>query len=413
MFGKKTNKRDWKLTDDVAYELNVRNKHGEIWVDLCNEYMRDNNIPTLDKSEHENKEYFRRIVTSGAKNYLKENRNYSVAQGLGNAMTEDLTEELTIDKIHEITRVSSTDFEPKELTTNAWGILMKTDWGQMYDKGQIKLKWKVKNYIFNEDKLVKYLGTIKPVSVKPIKQEVSPSDLVIPFFDTHFGIADIEYYEKTLQDAVNIIAEKKRRTIYIIAGQDAIHTNDNRGQTASGTFIGKIDLNKAIEGYVEFLGTITETALKYAEEVYLIYSKGNHDESISNPVARIVAERYKGNSLITDFSFDTHKVISIGNNAIGITHGHTTPSSKKGKQRLTDHYLATFPEVFNYQKNRFILSGHLHNEQVVDEAGTLVYTLSTKVPVDEWHADKAFGASRKRFTIFEFDDFDMIGARYV
>lgn len=402
----------WEMSPQEAHEINKIHKSGKkTWEELCMEYMDDNGIPqTTTPDKH--KEYFRRLVGRKNKEYEEDNEVRSLTDSLQQLLSREDDEEITVDLIHRITRMSRKDFKLSgRINTSMWGTMSKEAFETAYRNGAIKLQWEVRDFLFDEELFTESLKNIEPMYVDTSPVEADERLLVIPFFDPHFGVATAETYKATAARTISIMRERKRDTTLFIVGQDMIHTDDLKGHTSNGTPIGKIDFNKAIDDAVKFYSTLIEEALVNSDNVILSYSKGNHDETVGSLVARILHERYPQTEL--DVTLDEYKLFKYHNVRIGYTHGDKVPRGRNGKQRIHDFYLSQFPEDFLMVNSRYILTGHYHNFTVLDELGTLVYTLSTRKPADEWHVEKAFVGAQKFFTIFEYDKYGEIGTRRV
>ena len=391
---------EWDMTVEEALEINKIHKSGmKNWEELTLEYMEEHNIP-ITNTPDKHKEYFRRLVGRLSKEAAPE----SLQDRLFNVLTRPDDDEITIQKIHEITKVSKDDFTlVGRMNTSVWGAMGVKEFETAYRNGALKLQWEVKNYLFDEERFHESLKDIEPIYVPQADtNKYTPTMLVIPPFDAHMGVATKEDYEEQIAKYVHIIRMYRRKVITIVLGQDYLHTNDAKGHTANLTFIGPVDFNKMLEDSISIAKTLVGEALAYADEVNVIYSKGNHDESLTNAAMRAVKEAYPQANY--DFGMEEYKAIGFGNCGIGLTHGENIPKSRAGKQRLHDYFQNTFPDLFRVEKKRYVLTGHYHNLQLTDEAGTLIYTLSTMVPIDSYHDKKAFVAAHKNFNAFEFDE---------
>ncbi|WP_121605322.1 hypothetical protein [Virgibacillus sp. Bac332] len=230
--------------------------------------------------------------------------------------------------------------------------------------------------------------------------------LEIPLFDLHFGISTLEHYKKTLQKTTALLDESHLEVLFII-GQDLLHNDSFRGQTANGTQIDKVDMEKAWEEAEIFYRTLIDKALDKSLKVTVIYSKGNHDESMAWAFVKNLKSIYRKNTRITfDTKFKERKAHMLGSNFIGTTHGD------KNRKNAASNFSVEFPELWAIAKTREIHMGHLHRKRTtkqpveitIDEKGVIVRELGTGNETDQYHEDNGFNMAHKEFEIFEYTE---------
>lgn len=229
--------------------------------------------------------------------------------------------------------------------------------------------------------------------------------LEIPLFDPHFGICDYEYYKPTQMKIHRKLNTIRWEEVVFIIGQDLFHNNDHRGRTANGTPIQVVDMEKTWEDARMFYEPLIEAALVNSNSVKIIYSKGNHDETISWAFVKFLAARFPQAKV--DDSFVERKIHTFGKNFIGITHGD------KARKNLHNIFPVEFPQEWANSTNREIHIGHLHTEDAKDWFGTVVRTLATRNKTDQWHKDNGFVGAHKRFMLFEYSEEDLESIHYV
>lgn len=229
--------------------------------------------------------------------------------------------------------------------------------------------------------------------------------LEIPLFDMHFGVADLAYYKETLSDLLGIISEKQYNEINILFGQDVLHNNDMRGQTAKGTPIQRVDFVKAWEDCWTFFCAVIDTALQHSPRVCLRYTKGNHDECSAWCMFKALQAIYP--QCWCDDSLAPRKCIYWNGCFIGF--GHCEYTNKNSL--LFQNFVLDFPNEFAGAKVREIHSGHLHRESI--DEGMMVRRLPSGVPTDEWSSNNGYVGVHKRFQIFEWAAERLWGAYYV
>jgi hypothetical protein len=250
----------------------------------------------------------------------------------------------------------------------------------------------------------------KPLPIlTPLKSDLNASEhlLEIPLFDMHFGITDLEYYSKTLSRIIAIIHERVYEEIVIAAGQDLLHNDDFRGRTSKGTQIDKVDMKKAWEDAEAFFVNVINEAQNSAKTVRVIFSHGNHDESMSWAFVKLLEK------IFPDVIFDTDKLPRKAYNwrrcFIGWTHGDYMNSRA---QDLFAQFALEFPLEFASSDAREIHAGHLHREGDLD-VGAMVRRLSTANKTDGWSRDQGYVGAHKRFMLFTYEPGYLSSVRYV
>ena len=264
-------------------------------------------------------------------------------------------------------------------------------------KGEVIQAW-IKQH--TESRIEEILEAIRdntPIAkIEPKIIEDADGMLEIPLFDMHFGIANMEYYQDTLEEILAIVSSKHWDKIVIPVGQDLFH-NDSivDGKTTKGTPIEKVNVRKAVYDAATFYFNLIDTALEKANSVQVIYSPGNHDKTVGWMFAYALKVRYGD---IVDDSTDERKVVWWNGCFIGITHGDKKGDSPFG---LMGNFTTGFPELFASANVREIHAGHLHNETGKDVYGVQVRRMSTGNKDDDWTISEGY-RSKKRFMLFEW-----------
>jgi hypothetical protein len=245
----------------------------------------------------------------------------------------------------------------------------------------------------------------EPIPFKGIPQQ-EPTYLEIPFFDLHFGISTLEHYENTLQETLHILEKPYKKVLFII-GQDLLHNDNFKGTTANGTIIDKVDMGKAWDDAETFYITLIDKALENSEQVTVIFSKGNHDESMSWAFVKSLQNLYRKNDRIGfDTRFKERKAHMLGLNFIGTTHGD------KNRKNVAANFSIEFPEMWAKATTREVHMGHLHRKRTtkqpieitLDDKGVIVRELGTGNATDQYHEDNGFNLAHKEFEIFEYTE---------
>ena len=218
--------------------------------------------------------------------------------------------------------------------------------------------------------------------------------LEIPLYDMHLPLSD---HHDSIAQLLGIIERQKWKEINIVLGQDMFHNDDMRGRTSSGRPIEKVDIPLAWSLAKQIWYSVVEASLQHAEHVRLIYSKGNHDESLAWAFTQMLKDHYP--QLVVDDVLKQRKCIYWDGCFIGLTHGHYAKSKVND---LRGQFTIEFPEQFARSAVREIHAGHLHHEAEGDLYGVMIRRLSRNGTEDQWSSDEGFVGAHKRFMVFEW-----------
>ncbi len=257
-------------------------------------------------------------------------------------------------------------------------------------------------------KIIEAINNIKPYHIEYEPLQIIDNYLLeIPLFDQHFGISDYEYYKQTQSRIMDKINSKGWKEILFIIGQDMIHNNDMKGHTANGTQIEKIDMEKAWTDCCKFYEPLIFQAIKQSSgNVKIIYSKGNHDETISWGFVKYLKGKFT--NINFDDTFKERKIHTFGKIFIGITHG-----DRKNVKDLVNIFIKEFSLEWANANVRELHKGHTHLEDGKDVYGTMMRTLSTRNKTDDWHDQEGYIMAHKRFMLFEYSEEELENICYV
>jgi hypothetical protein len=250
----------------------------------------------------------------------------------------------------------------------------------------------------------------KPIPIiTPVQGKTNASEMLleIPLFDMHFGITDMEYYKETLDRVISVIRENYYEEIIVVVGQDMLHNDDFRGRTTKGTPIEKVDMIRAWTDAETFFANIINAAQNNASRVRVLYSRGNHDESMSWALTKLLEKMFP--EVVFDTDMVPRKALNWKRCFIGWTHGEYAVSKA---QDLFAQFALEFPMLFASSDVREIHTGHLHREGDKD-VGAMVRRLPTGNKTDEWSRDQGYVGAHKRFTLFTYEPGRLSSVRYV
>lgn len=285
---------------------------------------------------------------------------------------------------------------------NIWNVYSKQDGIQTLYSSKITVKPRVS--AVNWDDIIKKIETIKPIFIER-KPKESAQYINIPLFDMHFGISSYETYKETQKDIARLLEQGYKEALFII-GQDLLHNDDMRGRTSSGREIEKVNMERAWEDATLFYVPLIELALDKCKKVTVVYSKGNHDESMGWAFVKCLEGRYP--QVDFDTRFKERKAHMLGYNFIGINHG-----DKKKIEKLPENFSTEFPLEWSQAKTRELFTGHEHHEKVIDRGGVVIRRMPTGNEIDDWHDDYGYTTAHKRFEVFEYTEDKVLRIHYV
>lgn len=277
---------------------------------------------------------------------------------------------------------------------------------QVNNQGQIVQAWIKQAYDDGRwDDLIEVIReNADPVRIEA-KRGPGTGMLEIPLCDMHLPLSD---HTKSCEQIISIIERQQWEEINLVVGQDLFHNDDMRGRTASGRSIEKVDISLAWEMAKTIWYSIIEKALLQADKVNLIYSVGNHDESLAWAFIQLLKDHYP--QLHVDDSMSQRKCIYWRECFIGITHGSYIKSSN---QDFRGQFTIEYPMEFASAKVREIHAGHLHHEAEADLYGVMVRRLSRNGKTDKWSDDEGYVGAHKRFMLFEWAPGSLAAIYYV
>jgi hypothetical protein len=289
---------------------------------------------------------------------------------------------------------------------NIWNMASKDPDGEHRISTLYSSRITVKKRVlgFDIQKVAEILGTISPVTIMPMDFENSTGLLELGFYDMHMGLSTLKNYIDCLIRAVDIIRSRHRSQIVIPVGSDVFHHDNFKGTTSNGTALEDIDWTNTWSETAQFFFTLIEEALAYADHVFIVFVKGNHDESMAWAFCQMLAIKYP--QVTVNLDIKERKVHTYENICLGFTHGD------KAMKDIDRIFMCEFPE-FATAPLKEIHTGHFHHEVVKDSFGTIIRALCTANRTDHWHDDKGFVGAQKRFQLFEFDENTITDIHYV
>jgi len=295
------------------------------------------------------------------------------------------------------------EWELVNAKNNIWNVYSKQDGVQQLYSSKVTVKPKVDG--FNIDRLLERISQREPIIVDRPNLEDASKLLEVSLYDMHFGISSLDFYRNHLNEIVHKIRSRKWDKVLFVIGQDLLHNDNFKSQTANGTVIEKVDMEKAFDEALLFYETLITEALENANEVETMYVAGNHDHSMSYGFYRTLERTFP--QVKSESSPRQRKGFVWENVFIGFTHGD------KGANRLVENFLSDYGKLIAKADVKEIHSGHLHTEITKDKFGIVQRTLATANRTDDWHEDNGFVGAMKRFQLFEYSPSSLDAIYYI
>src|SRR5690625_1474535 len=289
-----------------------------------------------------------------------------------------------------------------------WNHHNKQDGTKTLYASKVKVEPK-KNILTDEEILSVVTSETKPLRFKTTKHEIDDKRMLgIELMDMHFGINTLDDYQDTIRRLTERLESRKWDRVAITFGSDLMHVDNLKNTTANQTRIDDVDIMQMIEDVKSFYEYLVSLASKQANEVEVIYIKGNHDETTSALLIHWLEARFKDvDNVEVDTSIEEVKVYTWEQIFVALTHGD------KGGKRTKNALSTNYPLEWARSKVREVHKGHLNQEKALDEFGITERTLPTGAKTDQYHKDNSFDSAHKRFMIFEYSSEWLESIHYV
>jgi hypothetical protein len=392
------------LLEDLIKELGAEVKQGtKTWQDVADII---NDRLNLNLSSEAVRKRYKRLANITT-NTVNNGNEYETRYGDGTVEAQKIVnlspkEKASPDRVLEIL-----GYDPHE-----WEFVMMSfsNW-QQHTKEQntkelyaVKFKIKPKTKELNPNEMLDIIDNVFNKKIKPINlpKKVKDTELdkdsvtVLGAVELHLGKEarefdvgenyNVDIAIERYETIVNVLCEeqeyrKSNKLVYGI-GNDFINIDTPDNTTTKGTFqcggISSYELfDIGLRLQLQSLLTLRE---KYNEiEVFLV--KGNHANQLEYALFRALQQRFINDDVI-NFKDDYKEVqaIKMGNTSVFMTHGDSN------YKRIVESMSKEFHKIYGDTEHRYILLGHLHHKQKIDELnGFTVFRLSSPSGIDRWH----------------------------
>lgn len=293
-------------------------------------------------------------------------------------------------------------------------------WGKDKATGQPLISASIKvspvNQDVTTDKFISVINNnVKPI--EPIKAKYSietrelDENLIIPLFDLHFGITDIETAYDYLLNLQDLMEHHNYKHILIIFGGDVFHSDFmTKTQTVKGTQLDHVDNVQALKDATSFFDDLIRSVHLHAKNVDVISIGGNHDYDKAYLWMYAMSLKWKNFATfhITD---ETRTYFMLDYVMVAICHGDIATNKMANLMSVEE------PKMWAKATNRLALSGHYHKNVIrqiaENDNGVTSYQCSTIKPEDRYEKDKGYTMSSHKLEVFTCNEHRVTAVHYL
>ncbi|WP_323074600.1 metallophosphoesterase family protein [Limosilactobacillus reuteri] len=314
--------------------------------------------------------------------------------------------------ILEIFGYNSDDFKLDSFRYSAWGRDKQT--GQPLVSAKITIS-PVKDTVTTDDFIDAINNDVEPVIPTSFQRQTSTSttdqSLVIPLFDMHFGITDLEVAYTYLCHLEDLISNKQYRDVVLVFGGDTFHSDFmTKTQTAKNTQLDHVNNKQALKDATEFFDDLIRIVNNHAKHIDVLAVGGNHDfdkQYLFMYAMSIKWQKFADFHLTTE----TRQYFQVGHVMLAVLHGD------QALNKIANLMSTEQPKMWADCTARIALSGHFHKNVIKQVAnnddGVMLYQCSTIKPSDQYEADKGFTMSGHKLEVFTLNDHRVTAINYL
>ena len=282
------------------------------------------------------------------------------------------------------------EFKIRSITSNEWTTPISGETFYNY-QSKIVVEPKVKgNSIDDIIQAIKDYTT--PFDITVVDDEKLEDTLLINLPDLHFGINTADEYSDYQSKILSYLENQYENVVISLLG-DFFNTDNFNNKTIHDTRVNDTDIPNAWEEATLFIEPIIQKSLSMSPNVRVVYSRGNHDESMAWAYHKYLEVKYP--QAEHDVATEQLKCILIDGNAIYLTHGHIR------KRNICQLCATLFPKEWAEAENRMLFTGHFHTIKSEDLTGLVHYQLPTISKHTDYEKENLFLGSQKGVHLFE------------
>lgn len=398
-------------------------------VELFNKHSGENITPNALKKR------FYRLNKPKRNNTQPQGKEYETIFGDGSVEAEKIINlppeyKDNPNKVLELMGYNPNEWQVDFMTFSNWQMhTREQDTKELYS---VKFKIRPKEKNIDPEELYKiiektHINDIKPYNL-PKRKVINGLDKdkfsLLTAIELHLGKEAREFdvgedynlsiakdrFEKIILETIENQLYYKADKLYYGIGNDFFNIDTPQNTTTKGT-----PQQGGISSYELFdIGLLLQiqallTLREHYNEVECILVQGNHANTLEYSLIRALEQRFHNDNIIK-FNNDYKHIQAFkeGNTSIFMSHG------EKNYARLVDMMSSYFHKIYGETENRYVMLGHLHHKQRIDELkGFTVFRLSSPSVIDRWHFKEGY-MSKSGQEIFTFDKNEgLINTRYI
>lgn len=295
---------------------------------------------------------------------------------------------------------------------SAWGKDKET--GQPLISASVKVSPVVQDV--TTDKFIDVINNeVEPVQPvendKIIHTDEYTENLIIPLFDLHFGITDIETVYVYLLNLQDLIKHNHYRDILIIFGGDVFHSDFmTKTQTAKNTQLDHVDNVQALKDATSFFDDLIRSVHLHAKNVDVISIGGNHDYDKAYLWMYAMSLKWK-NFATFHLTDKTRTYFMLDHVMVAVSHGDIATNKMANLMSVEE------PQMWAKATDRLSLSGHYHKNVIrkvaENDDGVTAYQCSTIKPNDRYEVDNGYTMSGHKLEVFTTNQHRITSVHYL
>ncbi len=263
---------------------------------------------------------------------------------------------------------------------------------------------KTKTQLSTTDIMQQMWEHVEPIHIQKHSLSSVSDTLVIPLYDLHFGIANIDTMKESLTNLISLV-NNGYKEIVIISGGDIIHSDKiTKSETAKGTQLDAVDMKQAIKDARQFYDVLFQESLKNANIVRHYSITGNHDRDSGYLLNLLLEAQYPQ---VEHHVGDYRQAFVIGDTSIMIMHGDL--ATRNAPLLFAQEYRG----IWNSTKHHQIISGHFHYDKTTEVMGVELIQVGTNKPNDPYETANGYIGNNKQLTSITYNTSRMTQRNYL
>ncbi len=308
-------------------------------------------------------------------------------------------------------------YDAKKFNLNSFTYSM---WGKDKTTGQPLVSAKINispvaDTVTTNDFINVINNKVEPVVPSRFQRQTSTNitdqSLVLPLFDLHFGVTNLEVAYTYLCNVQDLISDKQYKNVVLIFGGDTFHSNFmNKTQTTKNAQLDHVNNKQALSDATNFFDDLIRTVNRHTQHIDVLAVGGNHDydkQYLWMYVMSIKWQKFANFHLTTG----TRQYFQTGHVMLAVLHGD------QALNKIANLMSTEEPKMWADSTARVALSGHFHKNLIrqvgSNDDGVMLYQCSTIKPNDKYELDRGFTMSGHRLEVFTLNDHRVTGINYL